>query len=266
MSTVEISELLRPGLLQGVSIVLAGTPADAGAGGALGSAVSAACIQLGARVFECPLDADRLAAGELDSEHAAQQAVDRALAQVGGVHLLVIDGASLFAQVAETAPEAGRAALRACLDASWNVTRVVACRAFLPGESDRTAGALAADGMGGVGGAERARATGGRIVYLVPARDLGASSPAPSPAPSPEGEGEHVEAACAGLENLARTLSIEWARHEVTAVAIAPGAVGVAEAEAAAEVAVLTAYLASPAGAYFSGCLLDLGGRIASQA
>ncbi len=41
----------------------------------------------------------------------------------------------------------------------------------------------------------------------------------------------------------------------ITAVTIAPGA-----ATTAGEVAALTAYLASPAGAYFSGCLLDLRG------
>jgi hypothetical protein len=32
------------------------------------------------------------------------------------------------------------------------------------------------------------------------------------------------------------------------------------------EVAVLTAYLASPAGAYFSGCLLDLSGAATAAA
>jgi NAD(P)-dependent dehydrogenase (short-subunit alcohol dehydrogenase family) len=82
-------------------------------------------------------------------------------------------------------------------------------------------------------------AGGGRIVYLAPRADAG----------------EHAGAACAGLENLARTLSIEWARRGITTVTIAPGA-----GTPAGEVAALTAYLASPAGAYFSGCLLDLRG------
>ncbi len=69
----------------------------------------------------------------------------------------------------------------------------------------------------------------------------------------PSAAGEHAGAARAGLENLARTLSIEWARYSITAVAVAPGA-----ATAADEVGALVAYLASPAGAYFSGCLLDM--------
>ena len=73
-------------------------------------------------------------------------------------------------------------------------------------------------------------------------------------APAP-GAGEHAEPARAGLENLARTLSIEWARFGARAVAVAPG-----EATRPAELAGLVAYLASPAGAYFSGCQLDLRG------
>jgi NAD(P)-dependent dehydrogenase (short-subunit alcohol dehydrogenase family) len=109
----------------------------------------------------------------------------------------------------------GRAMLMGCLQASWNVTQTVVNRAFL------------------------ARGRGGRILYIAPA----------------PGAGAHAEAARAGLENLARTLSIEWARHGITLVTIAPGA-----ATRAGEVAALSAYLASPAGAYFSGCLLDLRG------
>jgi hypothetical protein len=65
----------------------------------------------------------------------------------------------------------------------------------------------------------------------------------------------HAEAARAGLENMARTLSIEWARMGVRPVAITPGT-----ATPADEVAELAAFLASPAGAYYSGCRFSLGG------
>ncbi len=82
----------------------------------------------------------------------------------------------------------------------------------------------------------------GRIVYVAPATG-------PSMA-----EG-HREVARAAFENLSRTLSIEWARYGITPLTIAPG-----ESTSPQEVASLTAYLASPAGAYFSGCLLDLRG------
>jgi NAD(P)-dependent dehydrogenase (short-subunit alcohol dehydrogenase family) len=86
---------------------------------------------------------------------------------------------------------------------------------------------------------------GGRIVYLAPA----------------PGDGAHAQAARAGLENLCRTLSIEWARHAITTVTIAPGT-----ATAPDEVAAVVAYLCSAAGAYFSGCVLDLGGGAATAA
>ena len=52
----------------------------------------------------------------------------------------------------------------------------------------------------------------------------------------------------------ARTLSVEWARFGVRPVAVVPGA-----ATSSAEVAELVAFLASPAGAYYSGCAFTLG-------
>jgi len=69
----------------------------------------------------------------------------------------------------------------------------------------------------------------------------------------PPGAGAHAGALRAGLENLARTLSIEWSRHRVGVVAILPG-----DATAPGDVGQLVAYLASPAGDYFSGCALTL--------
>jgi len=58
----------------------------------------------------------------------------------------------------------------------------------------------------------------------------------------------------AALENLARTLSVEWARYDIRPAAILP-----AEATSPAEVAELVAFLASPAGDYYSGCAFTLG-------
>jgi NAD(P)-dependent dehydrogenase (short-subunit alcohol dehydrogenase family) len=221
-STIDASELLRPGLLEGVSILLAGASAAGRAeiDGARGDRVSSACAELGARVCELSVD---VSGGHEEAavEQAAQEAVERALADGGTVEVLVVDCASVFAQAGGGGAEGPREALRVCLDVAWNVTRAVVDGAFLPG------------------------ARGGRIVYLAPPAD----------------GGEHADAACAGLENLARTLSIEWARHGITPVTIAPGASAMGEAAA------LVAYLASPAGAYFSGCLLDLrGSRATSKA
>jgi NAD(P)-dependent dehydrogenase (short-subunit alcohol dehydrogenase family) len=64
----------------------------------------------------------------------------------------------------------------------------------------------------------------------------------------------HAEAARAGLENMARTLSIEWARRGIRPVAITPGTT-----TSPAEIAELVSFLASPAGGYYSGCRFDLG-------
>jgi hypothetical protein len=87
------------------------------------------------------------------------------------------------------------------------------------------------------------------VERMIPVRDGLVVLLAPRP-----GAGEHAEAARAGLENLARTLSIEWARHNVRIVAVHPGA-----RTTAGEVGALTAFLASPAGEYYSGCRFSLG-------
>jgi NAD(P)-dependent dehydrogenase (short-subunit alcohol dehydrogenase family) len=193
----ETTALLRAGLLEGASVMVA----SAASTGSLGVAVGETCAELGARVHTC-------APETVVEEAGVDRAVSAAVEASGGLELLVVDGAALFA----------RGGLRSCLDAAWSATRAVVDRAFLPAESS-----------------SRAR----RIVYLAPA----------------PGAGEFAGAARAGLENLSRTLSTEWARHGITVVTIAPG-----EGTAASEVAALCAYLASPAGDYFSGCLLDLRG------
>jgi NAD(P)-dependent dehydrogenase (short-subunit alcohol dehydrogenase family) len=71
--------------------------------------------------------------------------------------------------------------------------------------------------------------------------------------PRPDGA-PFAGAARAALENLARTLSVEWARYGVSAVAIAPGARTTDD-----DLAELVCYLVSVAGDYFSGCAFELG-------
>jgi hypothetical protein len=202
-AATEASKLLRPGLLDGVRLLVAGSSGAGGANAAherFGSAVAATCAELGALV-------SAWRPGE-----AVAADVDR----------LVVDAAALFA--ASDSREAGanpaRAALDACLQQAWEATRAVAGTAFIDAERP------------------------GRVVYVAPVSTAGGSPGA-----------THAEAARAGLENLARTLSIEWARFAVTLVTIAPG-----EHTSAAEVAAITAFLGSAAGAYYSGCLLDLRG------
>jgi citronellol/citronellal dehydrogenase len=81
-------------------------------------------------------------------------------------------------------------------------------------------------------------AEGGKVINLAPA----------------PGTGPGAASTAAGLENMARTLSIEWARYGICITTIAP-----TDAATPAQVASLVAFLASPAGDYYSGCRFDLG-------
>jgi len=110
----------------------------------------------------------------------------------------------------------GDAALGATLDLAWITVRAVANAAFIP------------------------NTRGGKVTLI---------------APRP-GDGDVAASGVrAAAENLARTLSIEWARHGITTVAIAPGGATPEE-----EIEALVAFLASSAGDYWSGCRLSLGG------
>jgi NAD(P)-dependent dehydrogenase (short-subunit alcohol dehydrogenase family) len=192
---IDASQILRQGLLEGVSVLIAGAPSEPGPD-SLAEAVRSTCLGLGAEVAFWQNDVPP-----------------------SDVDLLVVDGAGLFARGRESGggagepPGAARAALSWTLDVAWEATHAVVSGALLPA------------------------GRGGRIVYLAPPPDAGI----------------HADGARAGLENLSRTLSTEWARHGITVVTIAPG-----NESSNGEVAALLAYLASPAGAYFSGALFDL--------
>lgn len=114
----------------------------------------------------------------------------------------------------------GPGALQTALERTWLAVRAVATGALIPGGD------------------------GGRVVLLAPAADAG----------------EFVGAVRAALENLARTLSIEWARYGITTTALAPRA-----RTSDADVATLVAFLFSAAGGYFSGCRFELGALIRSS-
>jgi hypothetical protein len=115
---------------------------------------------------------------------------------------------------AEAFGDGGRDGLRASTERAWAAVREVATGSLIPGEA------------------------GGKVVLIAPRPDAG----------------PFAEAARSALENLARTLSIEWARHRVTATMIAPGP-GTTDAQ----LAELVCYLISPGGDYFSGCRFSLG-------
>ena len=110
--------------------------------------------------------------------------------------------------------EGGQAGLRDASARGWTAIRDVANDTLIP--DDR----------------------GGKVVVIAPRPDAGA----------------FAGAARAALENLARTLSVEWARYGITATAITPG-----NATTDDEIAQLVCFLVSPAGDYFSGCRFSLG-------
>jgi len=211
VSTVDSAELLRPGLLEGVTIMLAHeSAARAGAGAEPGGSPLAEALAAGARVLsgrvsECPLP--------VEEEPLAEQ-----LRREGAPDVLVVDAAGVFAAAAQAGP--ARAALSRTSQRAWEVTRAVAAALI---EQQRP----------------------GRIVLVAPPEQA-----------DPADALTFSRATRAALENLARTTSIEWSRYAITIVAIAPG-----RATSAETVAALCAYLASPAGAYFSGCVLALDGQ-----
>lgn len=104
--------------------------------------------------------------------------------------------------------------LRAAGDAAWIATRAVANAAWI-----------------------EPKQPGGKVVLV-----------APRPA-----DGVHAHAARAALENLSRTLSIEWSRYGIRTTTITPG-----EGTSDDDVAGVVAYLVSRAGDYYSGARLEL--------
>ncbi|MHB8243618.1 MAG: hypothetical protein ACYDHN_16740, partial [Solirubrobacteraceae bacterium] len=115
-------ELLRPGLLDGVGLVVAGASSEA----RIAKAVEDGCVALGASVSSCGLLGESSA--ELGEEEIEAR-VDRALENVEGVDMLAVDGAGLF-----DAWAGAREALGGCLDLTWSVTRAVANKAFIARE------------------------------------------------------------------------------------------------------------------------------------
>jgi hypothetical protein len=122
MSAIAASTLLRPELLRGTSVLLAGAGSEQE--GPVRGAVRSAFEELGALVTPCEV----LAAGAAVAEEQIDAAVGAALAGGARIGMLVVDGAGVFA-----AAGAGRVGLRVCLEAAWSVTRALVNAAFIAG-------------------------------------------------------------------------------------------------------------------------------------
>jgi citronellol/citronellal dehydrogenase len=249
------SKLFQPGLLDGQVALLGG------GGSGLGRVSALELAALGARVVVCgrrlePLEQTAAAADggrcepiacDIREEDQVEALVDEVLARHGRIDLLVNNAGGQFLTPAEDiTPHGFRTVIRLNVEGTWLMTHAVATKAMMGGG-------------------------GGKIINVTLSPHHGLPGMA------------HSSAARAAVENLTRVLSIEWARFGIRLTALAAGHFAtetlmtkyptpVVEGVAGTvplqrlgteeEFAWLVAYLASPAGDYFSGAILTIdGGR-----
>ena len=180
-----------------------------------------------------PVLAAALQAAGADTVHVGSPSLSEGRTALGAPSTLVADARPAF-----EAAGGGYDGVRAGVDGAFAVVRDVAVAHWIRGEEDAPAGHAPP------------AASGDSVVGVAPASAPGGQAILVAPAP---GAGRHSGAARSGLENLVRTLSTEWARHQITTVAVLPG-----DATTEAALADLVAWLCSPAGAYLSGTALTL--------
>jgi len=194
----DLQPVLAEGALDGqVAIV-------SGAGSGIGRATALEFARLGAKVVVCgrriePLQetASMCAEGLIDpvvcdirEEDQVDALVDGALERHGRIDILVNNAGGQFLSPAEDiSPKGFRTVVRLNLEGTWLMTHAVATKAFIP--SGR----------------------GGKVVSITLTPHTGLTGMA------------HSSAARAGVENLMKVLSVEWARFGISLVAVAPGVV-----------------------------------------
>ena len=231
-----------------------------GGGTGIGRATALELAGSGARVAVCGRRPEPLArvreeiesrggecvdvAADLREPEQVERVVSRALDRFGTVDVLVNNAGGQFSAPAEEISDGGwRAVGRVTVDAVWSMTRVVATQAMIPGR-------------------------GGLIVFIgfSPLRGIPGFA--------------HAAAGRAAVANLASGLALEWSRHRIRTVCVAPGTIrtegldgygddAVAEWERSVplgrlgrpeEVASVIAFLASPGGAYVTGTTIVVDG------
>jgi citronellol/citronellal dehydrogenase len=249
------SRIFAPGLLDGQVCLVSG------AGSGLGRATALELGSLGAIVVGCgrrrePLEETVGAIGEGGGRAEAATAdirdpddverlLDGVMERHGRLDVLVNNAGGQFLSPAEAiSPKGFRTVLDLNVQGTWQMTHAAATRAFIPQRS-------------------------GKVISVTISPHHGMPGMA------------HSGAARAAVENLMRTLSIEWARFGIRLCAVAAGQFDtevlrtkypkqVSENIAATvplgrlgtpeEMAWLIAYLASPAGDFFSGSVLTIDG------
>ena len=246
------SRIFRDGLLEGqVAIV-------SGAGSGLGRETALELTRLGMTVVGCgrreePLAETAELAGErfdprqcdIREEDQVASLVDGALERHGKVDLLVNNAGGQYLTPAEDInPKGFRTVMRLNVEGTWLMTHAVATKAMIPAE-------------------------GGKVLSVTLSPHNGMPGMA------------HSGAARAAVENMMRTLSVEWARFGIKLNALAAGQFAtdtlltkypkqIVDGVAASvpqqrmgepeELAWLVAYLASPAGDFTSGSVITVDG------
>jgi citronellol/citronellal dehydrogenase len=246
------SRIFAPGLLEGQVVIVTGGGSGLGRASAIELAACGARVVVAGRRRE-PLDETAalcegdLCEGEvcdIREEDQVERFVDGVLERHGRVDVLVNNAGGQYMTPAEDiTPKGWDTVVRLNLRGTWLMTHAVATKAMIP-------------------------AGGGKIVNVTLSPHHGLPGMA------------HSSSARAAVENLTRVLSIEWARFNVRLTAVAAGHFAtealtkypkpVQEGAARTvplqrlgrpeEHAWLVAYLASPAGDYYSGAVVTLDG------
>jgi citronellol/citronellal dehydrogenase len=255
MAAERPSGIFVPGLLEGKVCVVSG------AGTGLGRATARELAALGADVIGCgrrPEPLEEMVAEVKDAGGKAEaepldirddEGVDRFFDGVmdrhGRLDVLVNNAGGQFMSPAEAiSPKGFRTVIELNVQGTWQMTHAAATKAFIP-------------------------QNGGKVLSLTVSPHMGFPGMV------------HTGAARAAVENMMRTLSVEWARFGVRLVAVAVGqfdtetlrtkypkavvdnvanTVPLGRLGTEEEMAWLLAFLASPAGDFFSGAVLTIDG------
>src|SRR3954470_7459991 len=245
------SRIFAPGLLEGQVVVVTGGGSGLGRATAVELTACGATVVIAGRRLEPLEDTAALCEGpcepvicDIREDEQVAAMVDRVLERHGRINTLVNNAGGQYMTPAEDiSPKGFETVVRLNLIGTWLMTHAVATKAMIPQE-------------------------GGKIISVTLSPHHGLPGMA------------HSSAARAGVENLMRVLSIEWARFNIKTTAVASGhfrtdalkkypqpvqdgvarTVPLQRLGEAEEQAWLVAYLASPAGDYFSGTTLTIDG------
>lgn len=190
-------EIFAPGLMDAVVCVVTGGGTGIGFATARHLYALGASVALFGRRRDVVADAarqldpngERIIASPCDIREPedVERAVGQALDRFGAIHVLVNNaGGQYFAQAEAISPVGFEAVVRTNLLGTWNMTREVAVRSMIP-------------------------QGGGAIVNVIAQVERGFPGLC------------HSGAARAGVENMTRTLAVEWAEHRIRVNAVAPG-------------------------------------------